>query len=183
MFTTVRARVPAACLAALLALAGCADRNGGTVTADPRPTADAGSHPTGDTAGAPADDASGPADDDASGGGPADTGEGAAQPPADRTGVPVPPATPPLIGAPTAPPSQPTELRRTNVLAGRLSRGGNGPCYTLVTDDGREYALHGTGLGTFVTGTWVRVTTGPPVAEMDCGPGIPASIRKMSPVG
>ncbi|WP_146605848.1 hypothetical protein [Micromonospora craterilacus] len=179
MPTTVRARVPAACLAALLALTGCADRNGGTVPAEPSRTGDAASRPAADAAST----ASHPAA--STGGGPADDAAGGstAQPPADRTGRPLSPSTPPLIGTPTAPPSQPTELRKTNVLAGRLSRGGSGPCYTLVTDDGREYALHGTGLGTFVTGTWVRVTTGPPVAGVDCGPGIPASILKISPVG
>jgi hypothetical protein len=58
------------------------------------------------------------------------------------------------------------------MLAGRISRGGNGPCYGLVTDDGREYALYGTGLGAWPTGTWVRVTVGPPPDGVNCGPGI-----------
>ncbi|WP_204001869.1 DUF5818 domain-containing protein [Micromonospora lutea] len=146
----------------LLVLAGCGDPDGGTVTTDQSPTA-AGS--------APAGSASDPADGDATG-----------QPPAGRTGGTLSPTEPPLIGTPTAPPSHPTELRKANVLAGRLSRGGSGPCYTLVTDDGREYALHGTGKGTFATGTWVRVTTAPATAEVDCGPGVPVSILKMSPV-
>ncbi|WP_216592728.1 hypothetical protein [Verrucosispora sioxanthis] len=76
-----------------------------------------------------------------------------------------------------------TATRKANVLAGRLSRGGSGPCYTLVTDDGREYAMHGTDKGTFATGAWVRVTTAPAADGVDCGPGIPVSILKMSPVG
>ncbi|MEV4713495.1 hypothetical protein [Micromonospora sp. NPDC049374] len=53
----------------------------------------------------------------------------------------------------------------------------------MVTDDGREYALHGTDKGTFATGAWVRVTTAAATAEVDCGPGVPVSILKMSPVG
>ncbi|MDG4795345.1 DUF5818 domain-containing protein [Micromonospora sp. WMMD1082] len=168
MPTTLRARVPTACLAALLVLAGCGDPNGGTVTAEQSPTG-AGSPPAEENAGpGPTGDA---------------TGGTTGQPPDGRTGATRSPTEPPLIGTPTAPPSQPTELRRANVLAGRLSHGGSGPCYTLVTDDGREYALHGTGKGTFATGTWVRVTTGPAPDGVDCGPGIPRSILKISPVG
>ncbi|GIJ75966.1 hypothetical protein SAMN05443287_106222 [Micromonospora phaseoli] len=144
MPTTVRVRVPAALLTALLVLAGCGDRSADTVTAEQSPTG---------------------------------------QPPDGRTNETLSPTEPPLIGTPTAPPSQPTELRKSNVLAGRLSRGGDGPCYTLVTDDGREYALHGADHGTFATGSWVRVTTGPATADVDCGPGIPVSILKISPVG
>ncbi|TCB92792.1 hypothetical protein E0H26_23365 [Micromonospora zingiberis] len=158
MPTTLRTRVPAAFLAALLALTGCADRSGGTVPTDQNPTAATPGPDAGDTPGA---------------------GPGG-QPPAGRT--PLSPTDPPLIGRPTAPPSQPTELRRANVLAGRLSHGGSGPCYTLVTDDGREYALHGVDMGTFATGTWVRVTTGPATTGVDCGPGIRASILTISAV-
>ncbi|MEV2236605.1 DUF5818 domain-containing protein [Micromonospora sp. NPDC049891] len=167
MPTTTRTRASAACLTLLLALTGCGEPDGGTVTADQSPTA-TGSSP----AGSP---------DDRDGGTPA--GDATGQPPSGRTGGTLSPTEPPLIGTPTAPPSHPTELRKSNVLAGRLSQGGSGPCYTLVTDDGREYALHGTDKGTFATGTWVRVTTAAATAEMDCGPGIQLSILKMSPVG
>ncbi|MBX7269462.1 hypothetical protein KIF24_27920 [Micromonospora sp. Llam7] len=166
MLTLIRARAPAACLAALLALTGCADRNGGSVTPEPSPP--------GAPDGRPADTAD-------TGRGPADTAAG--QPPVGRTGGTLSPTEPPLIGIPTAPPSRPTELRKTNVLAGRLSHGGSGPCYTLVTDDGREHALYGVGKGTFATGAWVRVTTAPAVPDVDCGSGIPASILKISLVG
>lgn len=160
MPTTTRIRVPAACLAALLALAGCGAPDGDTVTADQR-------QPGGSSTGSPDDTTAGT------------TG----QPPSGRTGGTLSPTDPPLIGTPTAPPRHPTELRKANVLAGRLSQGGSGPCYTLVTDDGREYALHGVDKGTFATGTWVRVTTATATAEVDCGPGIPRNILKMTPVG
>ncbi|NJP31233.1 hypothetical protein [Micromonospora thermarum] len=93
------------------------------------------------------------------------------------------PTTLPTMGPPTAPPKRPTDPYRANVLAGRITRGGDGPCYGLTTDDGREYALHGAGMGTFATGTWVRVTIGPPAPDVDCGTGIPATIVKISPVG
>ncbi|MGC4853710.1 hypothetical protein ACLQ24_09970 [Micromonospora sp. DT4] len=89
----------------------------------------------------------------------------------------------PTLRPPTEPPRRPTDSRKTNALAGRINRGGDGPCYGLVTDDGRQYALHGTGKGTFAVGTTVRVTIGPadPPAA-DCGPGIPATIVDISPV-
>ncbi|WP_165945864.1 hypothetical protein, partial [Micromonospora sp. KC606] len=93
-------------------------------------------------------------------------------------------ATPP----PTLPripsiPRKPTDSRRTDVLAGRITLGGSGPCYGLVTDDGRQYALHGPGLGTFGTGTTVLVTIAPAQPGTDCGPGTAARIVKISPVG
>ncbi|RIV36167.1 hypothetical protein [Micromonospora radicis] len=165
MRTTLRTRAPAACLAILLVLTGCADRDGGSGTVAQSPTATAA-----DASGTAADPTRTAAGDAADG-----------QPPDGRG--PFPPTGPPLVGSPTAPPSQPTELRRANVLAGRLSHGGDGPCYTLVTDDGREYALYGTGQGSFATGTWVRVTTGPATPGVDCGPGLPVTAVKLSPVG
>ncbi|PZG01329.1 hypothetical protein C1I99_07740 [Micromonospora deserti] len=103
--------------------------------------------------------------------------------PAGRTRPPLSATTPPTIGAPSGPPSQPTDLRKAGVLAGRITRGCAGPCYGLVTDDGREYALHGPGMGTFATGSWVRVSVGPADPAVDCGPGTPASIVRISPVG
>ncbi|MET8083928.1 hypothetical protein [Micromonospora sp. NPDC005237] len=89
----------------------------------------------------------------------------------------------PTLRPPTGPPRTPTDARKANVLAGRINRGGDGPCYGLVTDDGRQYALHGTGKGTFAVGTTVLVTIGPADPTADCGPGTPASIVDISPVG
>ncbi|GAB3067830.1 hypothetical protein [Micromonospora schwarzwaldensis] len=77
----------------------------------------------------------------------------------------------PTLRPPTGPPRHPTDQRKSNVLAGRISHGGAGPCYTLVTDDGQEHALYGPDQGTWPAGTWVRVTVGPPPAGVECGPG------------
>ncbi|WP_446212335.1 hypothetical protein [Micromonospora sp. IBSANI012] len=121
----------------------------------------------------------------------------AASPPPTRpavapSGTPVPPAdrpTPlsatdlPTLGPATGLPKKPTDDRPTNVVAGRINRGGSGPCYGLVTDDGRQYALHGPGMGSFVVGTTVLVTIGPADPAHDCGPGDAASIVRISPVG
>ncbi|MGB2568795.1 hypothetical protein ACPFP2_10135 [Micromonospora citrea] len=117
------------------------------------------------------------------------SGTSPAQPPSDRpvpsAGRPTPLSATDLPTLPPAPaiPKTPTDSRRTDVLAGRIVRGGSGPCYGLVTDDGREYALYGAGMGSYGTGTTVKVTISSAVPRMDCGPGIPASIVKISPVG
>ncbi|MGS2613758.1 hypothetical protein ACVCAH_04385 [Micromonospora sp. LZ34] len=152
-------RTTVASLAAALALTGCAGfQEEANVPTEPTPSASGSgpepTSPTGPTAAAPS---------------------GRGEPPLSST-------RPPTMGPPTAPPSEPTDLRKANIVAGRITRGGAGPCYGLVTDDGREYALHGVGKGTFATGSWVRVTIGPADPTADCGPGTPASIVTISPV-
>lgn len=104
--------------------------------------------------------------------------------PAASAGRPAPLSAtpPPARRRPTAPPRHPTDQRRPDLLAGRITRGGDGPCYGLVTDDGREYALHGTGMGTFATGTTVLVTVGPADPAATCGPGTPVGIVRISVV-
>ncbi|MEV6797153.1 hypothetical protein AB0M91_02260 [Micromonospora rifamycinica] len=104
--------------------------------------------------------------------------------PAATAGRPAPlsAAVPPAPRRPTAPPRHPTDRRRPDLIAGRITRGGDGPCYGLVTDDGREYALHGPGMGTFPTGTTVRVTVGPADPRATCGPGTPVGIVEITAV-
>ncbi|MGN9802879.1 hypothetical protein [Micromonospora sp. L32] len=106
-------------------------------------------------------------------------------PPVPSAGRPTPLSAiePPTLPRPPGPPKKPTDNRVTDVLAGRITRGGSGPCYGLVTDDGREYALHGSGMGVFGTGTTVLVTIAPGDPAHDCGPGTRASIVKISRVG
>jgi hypothetical protein len=154
-----------AALLVLTTLAGCArPENGAPVAASPDPsTGTPGSTPTGAGPSTPA--APSPV-----------APSGRSTPPLSATDLPT-------LRRPTAPPENPTDLRRSDLLAGRISRGGPGPCYGLVTDDGREYALHGANMGTWGTGTWVRVTIGPPTGTVDCGPGTPAELRKIEPVG
>ncbi|TDB74582.1 hypothetical protein, partial [Micromonospora sp. KC723] len=97
---------------------------------------------------------------------------------------PTPPAaTPPIPPRNPAIPRKPTDSRRADVLAGRITRGGSGPCYGLTTDDGRQYALHGPDVGTFRTGTTVFVTVAAVEPGTDCGPGTPARIVTIRPVG
>ncbi|MDO3701613.1 hypothetical protein Q3W71_07965 [Micromonospora sp. C28SCA-DRY-2] len=156
-------RTTVASLATVLALAGCAgSQEESAVPTEPTPSASPADPGPASTAATPS---TGPT-------------------PAAPSGRPSRATTDlPTMGPPTAPPSQPTDLRKANLVAGRITRGGAGPCYGLVTDDGREYALHGAGKGDFATGTWVRVTIGPADPTVDCGPGTPASIVTISPVG
>ncbi|MFC3503849.1 hypothetical protein ACFOOK_23160 [Micromonospora krabiensis] len=151
----------AAALAVLLALsgAGCTPpENGDTVSERPQTSAtpSASSPPPSGLSSGGAD----PTGPSAGGGGPS-------------SGRPAPPPPGlPTLRPPTGPPDKPSDLRRSDLLAGRISRGGSGPCYGLTTDDGTEYALYGENLGTWPTGSWVRVTVGPASGTAECGPGI-----------
>ena len=53
---------------------------------------------------------------------------------------PPPDAAPPKA----AEQSQPTDYIAGDRIGGRVTKGGSGPCYGLVTDDGKQYALHST---------------------------------------
>ena len=55
---------------------------------------------------------------------------------------------------PPEPPKTPSDLVPHDVVAGRVTRGGSGPCYGLVTEDGTEYAMHST-----VDIPWSKVDT------------------------
>jgi hypothetical protein len=88
----------------------------------------------------------------------------------------------PTLRPPTAPPDKPTDTRPDNQIVGRVTRGGSGPCYTVVTDDGTEYALYGQDAGPLLAGSYVRVSTGPMRLRIDCGPGTPRSIVAVDPV-
>ncbi|WP_197701254.1 hypothetical protein [Micromonospora coriariae] len=169
MHPRTRTTLTGAGLALTLALTGCADtQDGDAVSAEQSPSA------------SPSDGAQSPA--------PAPPAAAPASPPTDPTpsspaGRPARPRTPlPTLSPPTGPPRNPTDVRKANLVAGRINRGGDGPCYGLVTDDGRQYALHGTGMGSFAVGTVVRVTIGPADPAADCGPGTPASIVKINSV-
>jgi len=89
---------------------------------------------------------------------------------------------PPSPLSPSGPPKRPSDDQPADRIAGRVTRGGAGPCYAVITDDGQEYALYGPTAGTLRTGGYVRVRLGPPVPEADCGPGTPAAIVSVEPV-
>lgn len=96
----------------------------------------------------------------------------ASQPPPDTsTGRPLSPIPPPTLKPPTVGPSKPTDLIPGDILVGRVTKGGSGPCYGLVTDDNRKYALYNdTGLS-LDEGTYIRATVGPLALKISCGEG------------
>lgn len=100
-------------------------------------------------------------------------------PPVGRTASPPMSRTvPPTIRAVPRPPkpTDPTDLRPTDTIAGHITRGGSGPCYGLVAEDGRAYALHGRGAGNLTEGSFVTLRIVSRSSDIDCGPGIRVSI-------
>jgi len=88
--------------------------------------------------------------------------------------------TPSPSGSVSTPPSDP---QPEGVVAGRVVRGGSGPCYGVETDDGTLYAVHSPATGDLAVGTTVLVKTGPPPPGMDCGPGERVSALSVEIVG
>ncbi|MGC5286107.1 hypothetical protein [Micromonospora sp. DT231] len=71
---------------------------------------------------------------------------------------------------------EPTDLRASALVSGHITRGGRGPCYGLVSEDGIEYALHGVGYGTLTEGSFVSLRIVVRPSDAGCGPGLRASI-------
>ncbi|WFE33306.1 hypothetical protein [Micromonospora sp. WMMD975] len=156
--TTSLDRRLAAVLVLALALAGCASPEKEAAVPDP----------TGSTGAAPEPSPTAPSPAVSS---PATPAPATPAPAASSGRPPLSTTDLPTLRPPTGPPRHPTDQRKPNVLAGRISDGGAGPCYTLVTDDGQEHALYGPDQGTWPAGTWVRVTVGPAPEGVACGPG------------
>ncbi|MBQ0902643.1 hypothetical protein KBX63_11600 [Micromonospora sp. U21] len=108
-------------------------------------------------------------------GGPTPAAPASPAPPSGRTATPPMSRTvPPTLGAPPKPPkpTEPTDRRSTDLIAGHVTRGGSGPCYGLVSEEGVEYAVHGTGAGNLTEGSFVTLRISARSSEVDCGPGI-----------
>ena len=84
---------------------------------------------------------------------------------------------------PAKPPKTPTDLVPHDIAAGRVTRGGTGPCYRLVTDDGTEYALHNTTGLELREGSYVRIRFAPLSADPRCGPGRPVALLTATVLG
>ncbi|MEU7904196.1 hypothetical protein [Actinoplanes sp. NPDC049118] len=73
---------------------------------------------------------------------------------------------------PTAPPSEPTDaFQQNDLIVGTVNRGGSGPCYGLVTDDGKQFALYENRGRELVKGTRIQVRAEPSLLRIDCGTG------------
>jgi hypothetical protein len=77
----------------------------------------------------------------------------------------------PTMRPPKGPPKTPTDNLPRDRIAGRITKGGSGPCYGLVTDDGQEYALHSTAGLELEEGTYVRARIATLRLKIYCGPG------------
>nr|WP_296074716.1 hypothetical protein [uncultured Actinoplanes sp.] len=64
-----------------------------------------------------------------------------------------------------------------------MTAGGTGPCYGLVTDDGKQYALHSTAGTTLEKGARLRVRTKPADARVvSCGAGKQVEMLAVEPL-
>ena len=72
---------------------------------------------------------------------------------------------------PAKPPKTPTDQVPTDLVVGRVTRGGSGPCYGVVDDDGIEYAVFSTAGVTLAEGTVVRIKYQQLKRAIDCGTG------------
>ncbi|MDG4763373.1 hypothetical protein O7632_04510 [Solwaraspora sp. WMMD406] len=77
----------------------------------------------------------------------------------------------PVSPRPRTPPKTPSDLITGDWLVGTVTRGGSGPCYGLITDDGVEHALYGTDSAELVEHTRIRVRVAPLELRISCGPG------------
>jgi len=67
-------------------------------------------------------------------------------------------------------------------VVGTVTAGGSGPCYGLVTDNGKQYALHSTAGTTLKKGTRLRVRTKPADARVSCGAGKQVEMLAVEPL-
>ncbi|MER7888720.1 hypothetical protein ABTX15_02725 [Micromonospora sp. NPDC094482] len=147
----------------VLALTACARSDDAGTTAPPAtsPTASASATPTPEQATGPTPGPTGPPVPESTG--------SPARPPMSATELPT-------LRPPAVKPSPPTDLRPASLVSGHITRGGRGPCYGLVAEDGTEYALHGPNAGELRPGSFVTLRLTPTLARIACGPGIPMSI-------
>ena len=86
------------------------------------------------------------------------------------------PIPPPTLPPPKSGPTGPTDNIPGDVVAGRVVKGGSGPCYAVLTDDDRRYALHSDAGLVLEEGTYIRAKVAPLRAKIDCGEGVPRAL-------
>jgi hypothetical protein len=90
----------------------------------------------------------------------------------------------PTLTAPSAPPSEPTDdTKATTVIVGTVERGGSGPCYGLVTDDGVQYALYEAKGRALTKGIRITVDASPSRLRIDCGAGTLVEVKTVTTLG
>ncbi|GIF05285.1 hypothetical protein [Actinoplanes siamensis] len=98
-----------------------------------------------------------------------------------------PPGSPeplPTVTLTDKPPKEPTDtLPETGWVAGMVTSGGTGPCYGLVADDGKRYALYNTDGISLAQGARVRVKLETTLLKIYCGPGELMAMTAAEPIG
>ncbi|MEU4419509.1 hypothetical protein AB0F81_02715 [Actinoplanes sp. NPDC024001] len=104
---------------------------------------------------------------------PSATAPSVAAPSATASSAAAPSATAlPTITKTVNPPREPTDnLPSTGWVGGMVTRGGKGPCYGLIADDGTRYALYSTDGVELTKGERVKVKLEPSMLRIYCGPG------------
>lgn len=95
----------------------------------------------------------------------------------------------PSTGAAAAPP-EPSDPPRepgdqppaAGWVSGMITRGGTGPCYGFLSDDGTRYALHGTAGDELDRGDRVRVRLEATALRIHCGPGTLMAMTAVEPI-
>jgi hypothetical protein len=78
----------------------------------------------------------------------------------------------PTITLTDKPPKEPTDQQpNTGWVAGMVTRGGKGPCYGIIADDGQKYALYSTAGADLPQGARVKVKLETTMLRIYCGPG------------
>lgn len=88
----------------------------------------------------------------------------------------------PTLKPPSGPPKTPTDDLPTDIVVGTIVAA-NSPCFQLVDDEGRNYALYGTGTPAVTKGDTVRVKVTELTLKIDCGPGQEARIVSLDVIG
>ncbi|HWS31603.1 MAG TPA: hypothetical protein VN408_02555 [Actinoplanes sp.] len=98
--------------------------------------------------------------------------------------VSLPPDQPlPTVTLTEKPPKEPTDsLPETGWVAGMVTIGGKGPCYGLISDDGKRYALYGTAGTELAKGDRVKVKLETTRIKIYCGPGTLMSMTASEPI-
>ena len=116
---------------------------------------------------------------------PAGTITASAAPPSSAAPATTSPGQDPL---PTAtltekPPKEPTDQQpNTGWVGGMITRGGKGPCYGLVADDGQRYALYSAAGLELAQGARVRVNLETTMLRIYCGPGTLMAMTQAEPI-
>ncbi|MBO3740812.1 hypothetical protein [Actinoplanes flavus] len=96
------------------------------------------------------------------------------EPSAEASSAEAPSAATPLptITLTKKPPKEPTDPQpSTGWVTGMVTRGGKGPCYGMITDDGQRYALYSTEGVELAKGDRIKAHLETTMLRIYCGPG------------